>query len=160
MILNGAGPDPEKDRAQSDVRGAAGDELEDVPSCLDASPCRRSGGPCSPTAGKNGGERDRLERRTGVAARCTSEHRLQAAVEHEPAHGVTRLRPSAPASATARAVEATSQAAGRQLGVERQARRGAARSDDLGGRLGRLVDVRAREVELDGHVVRAAQVSA
>ena len=37
----------------------------------------------------------------------------------------------------------------RELRVERQRRRGAAGGDDLGRRLRRLVDVRAREVELD-----------
>ena len=38
---------------------------------------------------------------------------------------------------------------GGELRVERQRRRGAARRDDLGRRIRGLVDVRAREIELD-----------
>ena len=66
-------------------------------------------------------------------------------------------RPSAPASATARATSRDVGMRRRELRVEPERRRRAARGDDLGGGVGRLVDVRAGEVELDRLDVRRAR---
>ena len=62
---------------------------------------------------------------------------------------LTSDSPSAPAAATARADSAMSHVAGESFAYSGLRRDGARRGDELGGRLGRLLDVRAREVELD-----------
>ena len=146
--------------------GASGSANSTVPSATCVAPhatnssaSRPLATPPMPTIGKSRRararmdrcERDGLQRRAGVAAGAAREHRSQRArVEREAAQRVDEREPvGAGGLDRARDVSPMSQDGRRELRVERQRRRLAARGDDLGGRLGRLVDVRAREVELD-----------
>src|SRR5919204_936148 len=68
-----------KHRAERDVRCAGGDELERVAAARDSAHAddRQRG---RATAGKHGGERDRLQRRSGEAADGAIEHRPERAL--------------------------------------------------------------------------------
>ena len=113
---------------------------------------RQAGGP---ERRVDGGQRDRPQRRPRVAAcRRRRAPAAAAASSASPRIVFTSESPSAPALATARASAATSGTEGESFAQSGSAVSRRAGRDDLGGRLGRLVDVGAREVELDrGHIV-------
>ena len=100
-------------------------------------------------------EGDRPERRTGVAAGAAAERRLQrGGVERQAADRVDEREPVRPGRDDGPRRLADVPRRGRELGVERLRRARPAGGDDLGRALGRLLDVRAREVELDHLDVR------
>ncbi len=101
-------------------------------------------------AGVDGRQGDRLQGRTGVAAGAAAELRAKRLlVESEPAQRVHERQ-----TVGSRGLHRTRNLGDvpgcrRELRVQRQARRGATCGHDLGCALGRLVDVRAGEVQLD-----------
>ena len=94
-------------------------------------------------------EGDRLQRRAREAAAAARERRAEVLVERRPAERVDE-REAVRARGGDRASDLRDVGMrGGELRVERQSRRRAAGRDDLRRRVGGLVDVRAREVELD-----------
>ena len=113
-------------------------------------PCRRSGSRPRPSRRRRRRARpasapDRSSRRCRGRASGSSVRSSSAS----PRSVLTSESPSAPAASTARAASAMSQAAGESFAYSGRLGGGAAGGDDLGRALGRLVDVRAGEVELD-----------
>ena len=96
------------------------------------------------------GERDRPERGAGVAARAAREDRAQRdRIEREAADRVHEREAVRPGVDDGPGRLGDVPLRRRELRVERQPGRRARGGDELRGRLRRLLDVRAREVELD-----------
>jgi len=140
----------EQDRPEPDVGRPGGDQLERVAPGGDAAhahdrQARRRG------AGIDGRERDRLERRARVAAHPACEPRPERPlVQREPAQRVHEREPIGAGGLDRTGDLREVPGCRRELRVDGKASRGPASGDDLGGALRRLVDVRAREVQLDG----------
>ena len=142
----------EEHRAEGDGARSGSEELERVAAGGDpAHPDNGQRG--RPKARVDGRERDRLERRSRKTAARGAEHRPQVGVELHPtqrvhegeAVGARRLH----RACDLRDVPARR----RELCVQRETRRCPAGGDDLGRRFGRLVHVRAGEVQLDRDVL-------
>ena len=98
----------------------------------------------------DGGERDRLQGRSGVASELVPEPRLERLVVEREAADRVHEREAVRACGLDRAGGLREVGRGRrELRVERLSGLRPRRGDELGGALGRFLDVRARQVELD-----------